>query len=259
MDFLDTQIISYAMKGREGLPIKGATISSISANELLLVQGTKYTQANYYVPMPCSRFKVTSKEPSHFNPSHRLSRMDHPFSRRSTDQVLLDFGNQYPTIIEYGNLAISIVINNKASVLFNEAIKFLPAHQRKRVRRAFDFIIDNSIRCAPLTKNSIAYAVDLLQKFATKHSFKGNFRNSLNDILILASAIDASAKLNTEDSLLGAFAAEVYNVPQHIEDGILVIDFSSNNEPLSKKKAESKGYINKGWQVKFKNYGNSLV
>jgi hypothetical protein len=112
MEILDTQIVSYALKGRTDLQVRGKAVSAITPNELLMIQSLNPVQANYYVPVPSN---------IHFSAlaggvSHNLNR-DHPFPKMVTDQVILEFGNEYPTIIEYGSLAISLLINKRVSPL----------------------------------------------------------------------------------------------------------------------------------------------
>jgi predicted nucleic acid-binding protein len=258
MNFLDTQIVSYALKGRKGLPLNDATIPSITANELLLVQSEKYTQANYYVPLLSEHLFVirTEKDEEGRVVNRPYFRGDHPFLKSSTDRVLLDFGNVHPTVVEYGNLAISVLINERVPNIFYEATKFLIKNQRKVVRKRFDFLIENGLKCAPLTKGIVRTSMDLLQAFTAKHNLKMKFRNSLNDILILATAIESSAILFTEDSLLNSFALTEYAGLQDKRDDAVIIDFSNKPALTSSRKVESKGYMNNGWQAKFIRYGN---
>ncbi|MCF6153925.1 MAG: hypothetical protein E3K36_01470 [Candidatus Brocadia sp.] len=260
MRILDTQIISYALKGKSDLPKTKNSISSISANEFLLVQGENLVQASYYVPL-LSRYRMGkmfgfSEEQDYSN--HKL-RIGHPFSKRSTDQIILYFGYQFPTIVEYGSLAISMLINKKVLGLFDEAIQFLPKTKRKKIRKRYDFLLDNDVQCVPLTKQSVAVALTLFQEFIEKYNLKANFRNSVNDILILASAIDSSVALMTDDLLLKEFSSDKYQVPITQENNFSVIDFSDCDAIVKKIRSESKGYINKGWQARFRNYGHKLI
>lgn len=99
--------------------------------------------------------------------------------------------------------------------------------------------------------------MELLQEFRKEHNLKENFRNSFNDMLILASAIDTSALLITEDSLLNKFAAKQFAGAYQRQDGIATIDFSQDSPATKRNSRESKGYINKSWQVSFRNYSKS--
>jgi hypothetical protein len=245
MEILDTQIVSYAMKGTFDISIVGKSISSITANEFLLVQGSSPLQANYYVPILSKRHYIDSA----------IGSMDHPFSKRLTDQVILEFGINHPTVIEFGNLAISLVINNQVQSIFDQAVKFIDKEQRKTVRKRFRFLLDNDVQCSALNRSTVALGVALLQEFTAKYALKGNFRNSLNDLLVLATAISSSARLVTEDKLLMQFAADKYSKTHKRRGNILTIDFDKDQSELKRKSQESKGYINRQWAIRFKNYG----
>jgi len=255
LEILDTQIISYVLKGRSGLPLGGKTISAITANEFLMVQGSNLVRANYYIPV-LSRLHFPESTDG-ISPTSRRLGIAHPFRKIVTDQVIVDFGNEHPTIVEYGNLALSLLINKQVSGIFYEAIKFLDKQQRKTIRKRFDFLLENNVKCQPLTKTSVKVAMELLQEFRKEHNLKENFRNSFNDMLILASAIATSALLITEDSLLNKFASKQFAGAYQRQDGIATIDFSQNLPAARRNSREGKGYINKSWRVSFKNYHQS--
>lgn len=130
--FLDTQIVSYAMKGCWTEPIEGSQIVSIVANEFLLVQGSKLNQANYYIPHPSSIRHLTLTSET-VNEGSRVSRKKptHPFGKSWTDSIIMEFGQEHPPIVEYGNFAISETINGSHYPLFLAAINFLEKRQRK--------------------------------------------------------------------------------------------------------------------------------
>lgn len=249
MEIIDTQIISYAIKRKTDIPVSEKYISAITANELLLVQSTDPLKANYYIPV-LSSIHLASIQ------GNGIINRDHPFNKRVTDQVVIDFGNEYPTIIEYGNLAVSILVNQRVSIWFNTAIQFLDKAKIKTVRKRFNFLLENGIQVIPLNKEIVNIGVSLLQNFTQNYELKGNFRNSLNDMLILATAIHSSAILVTKDSLLNKFAASKYSGAIQRNEEIITIDFSNQSDSISPNNLESKGYINKGWQVKFRKYGN---
>jgi hypothetical protein len=248
MEILDTQIVSYAIKGKSDIPIVGKSIASITANEFLLVQNSSQLQANYYVPILSNRHYFDSG----------LGSMDHPFSKKLTDQVILEFGNDYPTIIEFGNLAISLVINNQVPSIFDGAVKFIDKEQRKIVRKRFRFLLENNVQCIALNRSTVALCVTLLHEFTAKYTLKGNFRNTLNDLLVLATAIRSSGRLVTEDKLLMRFAADQYSKTHKRKGNILTIDFDKDQTELKRKTQESKGYVNRQWAIRFKNYSTAI-
>ena len=114
--------------------------------------------------------------------------------------------------------------------------------------------LHNNITCMPLTRVSVASAFNLLREFTKGHNLKKDFRNSLNDILILTTAIESSAKLNTEDSELSKFASQSYAGQYQKGSEFTTIDFSQITPAPHHKNKESKGYVNNGWRAVFKNY-----
>jgi hypothetical protein len=96
----------------------------------------------------------------------------------------------------------------------------------------------------------------LFAEFTSEHNCKGNVRNTVNDILILATAIDRQKKFLTHDNLLNRFAAEYYEAPTHKDKNELLIDFSEKVAE-KRKNRESKGYINKGWSYAVHNNHDS--
>lgn len=249
---LDTQVISYGFRGRQNLPLTGMAISSITANEFLLVQNPNPAQANYYVPL-LSRLHFPESPDGSALGNLRMRR-EHPFRKTITDQVTFEFNNEFPSIIEYGNVAIALLINERFAPLFYETINFLDSAKKKTIRKRFDFLLENEITCRPLTKTAVVTGMELLEAFRTKHNLKANFRNSLNDMLVFATAIDASAELVTADKLLARFAAEYLSSPSQEAGDLATVDFRARATQESRKSKESKGYINKSWQFAFKNY-----
>jgi len=75
----------------------------------------------------------------------------------------------------------------------------------------------------------------------------------VNDVLILASAIEYQKPFLTKDNLLSRFAAETYHVQAIQQEGNILVDFSKI-EPIERRKSlESKGYINRGWSFAIRN------
>lgn len=211
------------------------------AKEFLLVQGDKRTKANYYIPVPSeSNFSYIGLI---------FSKRDHPFPKRVTDQIILDFGQDYPPIIEFCNLAIAEIINLREKKLINEAIRFLKKDMRKTILQRFNFIVDNQINCVPLSRNAIEIGLDLFNVFTSRYNTKQNMKNSINDVLILATALESSGYLITKDSLLNRFASDYCNGVLDENAGVLSIDFSKFSIKEINSNQESKGYINKGWQI----------
>ena len=91
--------------------------------------------------------------------------------------------------------------------------------------------------------------MNLLAQFLDRYEAKQNMRNTINDVLVLATAIEKKVPLLTEDNLLRRFTAEVIGALTGERQGNLLLDFSAAEVQERRKPLESKGYINRGWQV----------
>lgn len=122
----------------------------------------------------------------------------------------------------------------------------MPKQKQKYLLKRLKYILDNGYYCYSLTKSAVEQGLNLFSEFTSEHNCKDNVRNTVNDILILATAIDREKKFLTHDNLLNRFAAEYYEAPIHEDKDELLIDFSEKVVEKRKNK-ESKGYINRGW------------
>ena len=82
-----------------------------------------------------------------------LRRRDHPFNRRLSDSIIMDFGNEFPTIIEYNNLSMSSLINYGLVDLFAGAINHLEKDTKKTLKRRFQFLLEDGVQCIPLRQS----------------------------------------------------------------------------------------------------------
>jgi len=162
-------------------------------------------------------------------------------------------GPKHGAYIEFSNLALSHVINERRADIFEVAVQFQKKDEIKMLKRRYEYLIQREIRCIPLSPAIIDIAFELLADFLANHNPKQNFRNTLNDMLIFATALNTGRTLVTEDSLLLRFIQEtcggivttrnqhLYYTPPHTE---------AKPDP---QRRESKGYINKGWSYKIRN------
>jgi|SanBayMetagenome_1026888.scaffolds.fasta_scaffold00786_2 predicted nucleic acid-binding protein len=250
MQILDTNIISYASKGDQKYLVEGEAISSITASEFLEIQSSNPRRANYYVPI------LSANHRSCLPFSSMLSRRDRPYSKSTTDSVVFSFSADYPSLIEYSNLAISLAINNQDSQLFYSSIRTLSKEKHKVIKGRFDFILRHHISCIPLNQDIISNAHELLSKFKQSHNLKDNFRNSWNDVMILSTAMVSSTTLVTKDTELNRFAASAYPCKCKTDGDTVILDFSIGEKREAVSKQDSKGYINRGWAASFRKYGN---
>lgn len=247
---IDTQVLSYRFKGVEvDIPNTRLAIASITANEFLVAQAKESEQPDYYIIHP-ARYP---------NLQYNASALDHfgnpksaKLGARRTDRIIIDFGTQFSAYREFGSEAISEIINEKNLDVYKLSIAHLPKQRQKYLLSRLKYIFDNNYYCYSLTKAALGQALSLFSEFTSQHNCKGNIRNTINDLLILATAIDRGKKFLTNDNLLNRFAAEYYETPIHKREDELLIDFSEKKAERRKSK-ESKGYINKGWSYAIRN------
>jgi hypothetical protein len=244
MQILDTQIIVYASEDKYDGQIKQQLISSVTAKEFLLVQGLSRTKANYYIPS----HGITRKY--YQNNEMSVLKRDHPFSKKLTDKIIIEFGSDYPSIIEFSNYAITEAINSKNQNLFKESVHFLDKDMQKFILRRFQFLLNSEIQCIPINENILDCGLNLLTQFLLKYNTKAEVRNTINDMLILSTAINSQNVLVTKDSLLNRFASEYFDAAIHDNKDFVEIDFRSERGSKYSKSRESKEYINRGWKYR---------
>jgi len=256
---VDTQILSYRFKGVEkDIHSRSLAISSITANEFLVAQPKNSEQPDYYIIHPARYSHLLYVEGSGFSvPEHFGNPKWARMGARRTDQVIIDFGNQFSAYREFGNEAISEIINKKKLEIYKISIAHLPKQKQKYLLRRLKYVLDSGYYCYSLTKSAVDQALSLFSEFVSEHNCKGNVRNTINDLLILSTAIDREKKFLTNDNLLNRFAAEYYEAPIHKDKDELLIDFSEK-QVEKRKNRESKRYINKGWSYTVRNNRASL-
>jgi predicted nucleic acid-binding protein len=247
----DTQVLSYYYKGALAVPGENVRVSSITAAEFLLVQSQDHNKANYYPILP-SRVRHRGIGVEGSDLSLRMvfdSRRHAAYGKRRTDQLILNFGPSVPTYVEFGSVAIAQLINEQHEQLYASGIAHLDKEQQKKLRGRFRFLLDIGVDCIPINATIADVGMNLLAKFMDRYQAKQNPRNTINDVLVLATAIESEVPLLTEDNLLRRFSAEVMGAPTGEHQGNLVLDFSVAEVHERRRPLESKGYINRGWQV----------
>jgi predicted nucleic acid-binding protein len=247
---LDTQVISYAVKGKLEDPLPSEfVITSTIAQEFLRVRDKATGGARYYTPLPHgllpdARINYLSRRSIHGGqrPSNR------PLFKRVTDKVLMDFNNEYPSVVEYGHAGMAYLINTANRAVYAESITHLPKRERKRLIGNFDFLADHAAECIPLDAASVSVAFRYLKACEAKGvNLKADFRNSLNDMLILATGTSRGAGLCTMDGLLAQFARD-HGVAEVERRGELH-DLTLRREVSERRESrESKGYRNNAWR-----------
>lgn len=252
MSITDTQILSYYYKKSEPVPDYPIVISSITAAEFLLIQSAKLNRANYYPILP-SYTKNGSGDLSIskcISPLLFDSKKHAALGKHRTDQLILNFNGDMPSFIEFGGIAISKIINDRYEDVYLSSISHLGKDVQKKLKDRFRFLINVNVKCLAVTATIAEVGMGVLSQFLNKFESKQNVRNTINDILILSTAIQHSQPLLTADNLLNRFAADLLNAPYTEKTSHrLLIDFTPEEVLKRRKPFESKGYINQGWQV----------
>ena len=103
-------------------------ISSVTAAELLHIQSSAPCKANYYPILPFrlhhhGRFNTSAQAPF---PKRLFESKKHAaLGKHRTDQILLDFGGKIPSVVEFGNIAISEIINKGYKDLYDLSISHI--------------------------------------------------------------------------------------------------------------------------------------
>lgn len=235
------------------LPKEPVRISSITAAEFLLIQSAEHNKANYYPILPSwLNHPGASAGLGGLSASVRAlfdSRRHAAQGKRRTDQLVLDFGPNIPTYVEFGSIAITQLINERHDQLYLASIANLDKSAQKKLIAKFRFLLDHGVSCVAVTPPVAIVGLNLLGLFMDRYQPKENKRNTINDVLVLATAIKNDARLLTKDNLLTRFAAEVMSAPVTAEGESINVDFSLPVASDRRKPLESKGFVNRGWQV----------
>lgn len=253
MSITDTQVLSYYYKKAAPLPTTPILISSITAAEFLLIQSTNPNSANYYPILP-ARFRhgIAGRfaESSVVAQMRFDSKKHAAHGKHRTDQLVLNFNGRLPSFIEYGSVAISQIINDGHEDIYLASISHLEKALQKKLRDKLRFLMSTNVQCLAVTPAIADVGMNVLSQFLDKYESKQNVRNTINDVLILSTAIEHSLALLTEDGLLKRFTAELMGARcSEPAPNRLIIDFTLPEIVDRRRPFESKGYINRGWQV----------
>ncbi len=229
---IDTQILSYAYKGR-GSAVSSPRIPSVAAHEFLEVYDPdSTTRFRYYIKYLSGRhLGAPAVSPSHWKVG-------------AIERLVLDFGGDCPLLIEFNSRATAAIINDRNGLAFAHILSSLDKALQKKLRPRFTFLCKRISECVPLAPQTAEIGIQLLWDFVQHHSVKANFRNSVNDMMILATAIAGHEQPLTEDNLLARFAAAQQQAPlRQVGRGLIEIDFERSMEVGQRLSNESKGYI----------------
>lgn len=243
---LDTQVVSYMMKGRlAGPDPENEAITSTVAHELLRMRDKWSGSPRYFLPGHLTRSE--SAIVPQLAATHPTNR---PLFKRRADHISIDFNGELPPVREYSHLGITLVINSRDIRFFKASIRHLPKPERKTLEATFEYLISTGLRCIPLDDHGVRAGLEQLERFTTGGgNVKKDFRNTLNDMLILGVALRHKCPIHTLDKELARIAAPHFHT--RTTDGALInleprIDFTADRKPPR----ESKGYINRGWHYR---------
>ncbi|MCO5992989.1 hypothetical protein [Actinoallomurus rhizosphaericola] len=246
----DTQIVSYIMKGSPAAgDLSGFSITSTVAQEFLRVRDIATGNTRYFTPPP---YSLSPRAKAAYETQEKIYRdhpRDKPLFKRVTDKIVFDFNNEFPSVMEYGHVGISHLINTQNRTIFSQSLSHLPKPERKDLMNKFSFLAEQGIDCIPIQPESISIAFDFLKLLIKRGvNLKGDFRNSLNDMLILGTAVANESDLWTEDKILAQFAEDegISKIKSH--RGHFEISINEPNIADRRVSRESKGYINTAWR-----------
>ena len=217
------------------------------ASEFLLIQSTNFNSANYYPILPALlKHRIGGVFPGEAIVPRILfdSKKHAALGKHRTDQLVLNFNGRMPSLIEFGSIAISQIINDGHEDIYFASISHLEKNLQKKLRDKLRFLISTNVQCLAVTPAIADVGMNILGQFLDTYEAKQNPRNTLNDILILSTAIEHSHPLFTEDSLLRRFTADLLGASCCVQPlDRLVIDFS----PLEV--VDRRRSFERGWQV----------
>lgn len=255
LNFIDTNILYYKYANKKyPVQVKGQNIVSINALEFLRnIEKVHNNRAKYHIPVASVGHIFMHGE---FMRAHNR---DRPFPKHVSDAIIFDFKQDYDSYALYNNETMTDVVNSKMKELFQLSISFMGKEEYKEIKSKFSFLIKNDITVHSISETEIATSYDLLDRFLKKHSIKEDFRNSWNDLLILAKVINIGGNLISTDKLLNNFAAKEFSASIKKNNDFIEFQFPSTSVKSDDDwfKKESKGYINRGWTFRM-NKGKSL-
>jgi predicted nucleic acid-binding protein len=251
MVMLDTQLTSATL--RDGGDKLDFSVSSTTLQEIFGMQCGENAENRFYLPLIQNGYHLWM----HVNMAREKRGMRRRSKRKPrTDRLVIDFARDHPTVVEYSHIATCRLLQFSAKqpelgskIFTTYARDALSRAAFSHASRHFKALADSQVRYLALTLETVRMALPLLSEFEARFSLKDNFRNSWNDMLILATAIRANEALITRDRVLAEFAADVIQaeVADHA-DASFQVDFNTESV-MRRSNLESRGYINLGWRA----------
>lgn len=205
---LDTQLISYAMKGKPVPGVEHICIASVTAQEFLLQYSLTGTGMRYGSPLrkhlPTTRGALPKAIPV---PHPRLEK----FALRPSQLLVHVDGEEVHR--EYLHAVTAHILNAADEQVLRTWIRTLDRHTANVVLTRFQWLVAQRAVCIPLTQKAAAMTEDLYRQFTKRFVPKTRRENSVRDLLIVATALTSGRDLLTADRVLGEFAAEYLSAP----------------------------------------------
>ena len=146
------------------------------------------------------------------------------------------------------------LLKHKRIDVYSRRIAHLDKPERRRLVEIFSYLIDRDLSCLSLDRATAQVGMDLLRQYAMSdgNNLKANFRNSLNDMLILAASINSGVDLLTEDRALWRFAMRTLKLSLNAKGPLIELETSPKAAKSANSK-EGKGYVNRSWEARVRN------
>lgn len=232
---VDTQVIIRAYQKGDVGDIQDCRVCSVALAEYLMMQTDDYLFPAYYL-LP--RDRSIDRDPLHRERSLA-------WSQRHTDNIRIVLRDTaLPVkIVYWGMSALADIVNCHDCARFQCAINPLKPRTRRRLLDKLHFVLLAEMSCDPLTEEDSNLGLELMRRFMRTNTPKEDVRNTANDMLILASAMNRGSVLRTDDTLLGGFAENQLHACAVPHSGN-IIDLNLPRTVRLRKSAGTKGYVN---------------
>ncbi|MYR35584.1 hypothetical protein GTW20_25805 [Nocardiopsis alba] len=247
---IDTQELIRLSKERAPLPCGGqAYMASTTAQELFRTRSKETGRPAYWVPSIRGVHQaeiMSRKEWRNLAKAH--SKWNYGGTSLYSDRLLVEFGSDYPPVVEFGHRAISKIINEEKTWLFPMCAGAARVKFGSEMRGRVEYVAESNVRCSPLVGGVIKTALPMFHAFSKKYTFKKDYRNSLNDIFILATSGHLGIPLLTRDKLLARFAEECLGSRLM---GVQGCELISPQKGVGERRVmkESRKYVNRSWRI----------
>lgn len=176
------------------------------------------------------------------------SSRSHSYRGQHLEKQIVDFGLDYPPAVELGHKSIAKIINDEKAWVLPICADAARIKFSREIKKRVDYIETHGIRCKSLTEESIATALPMFHAFTRNYTMKTDYRNSLNDIFILAVSSHLEIPLLTRDKLLARFSEEYLYANLNDAGDRQIISTRKKNKS-NQRMSESKRYVNRSWRI----------